>query len=159
MWFVDFSKVFDVINRNTLFHKIIHGGWHGKVIDTLRSLYNKIYFRLKYDEYISSPTLDTSGVNQGGNASGLLFRRYLADLLEYLNTAFGICCENKVICHLLGWWFDSYIGFSHRPKKATTPPLKISVQNSQAGQHDESRHNFNVMYIHQLGHYASLLSV
>ena len=36
---------------------------------------------------------------------------------------------------------------------------KVSVQNSQAGQHDESRHNFKVVYIHQLGHYASLLSV
>ena len=36
---------------------------------------------------------------------------------------------------------------------------KVSVQNSHAGQHDESRHNFKVMYIHQLGHYASLLSV
>ena len=36
---------------------------------------------------------------------------------------------------------------------------KASVQNSQAGQHDESRHNFKVVYIHQPGHYASLLSV
>ena len=77
------------------------------MIDTLRSLYNKTSFRLKYDGHISSPTLDTSGVNQGGNANGLLFRRYLADLLEYLDTAFGICCENKVICHLL--WADDLI--------------------------------------------------
>ena len=36
---------------------------------------------------------------------------------------------------------------------------KVSVQNSQAGQHDESRYYFKAMYIHQLGHYASLLSV
>ena len=36
---------------------------------------------------------------------------------------------------------------------------KVSVQNSQAGQHDESRHNFKVVYIHQQVHYASLLSV
>ena len=35
---------------------------------------------------------------------------------------------------------------------------KVSIQNSQAGQHNESRHNFKVMHIHQLGHYASLLS-
>ena len=36
-------------------------------------------------------------MHRGGNASGFLFRCYLA-LLEYLDTAFGICCENKVIC-------------------------------------------------------------
>ena len=36
---------------------------------------------------------------------------------------------------------------------------KVSVQNSKAGLHDESRHNFKVMYMHQLGHFASLLSI
>ena len=36
---------------------------------------------------------------------------------------------------------------------------KVSVQNSQAGHHDDSRHNFKVVYIHQLSHYACLLSV
>ena len=51
--------------------------------------------------------MDTSGVNQGGNASDLLFRRYLADPLEYLDSAFGICCENKAICHLM--WADDLI--------------------------------------------------
>ena len=35
----------------------------------------------------------------------------------------------------------------------------VSIQNSQAGQHDGSRHNFKVVYMHQLGHYASLLGV
>ena len=29
---------------------------------------------------------------------------------------------------------------------------KVSVQNSQAGQHDESQHNFKVVYIHQQVH-------
>ena len=36
---------------------------------------------------------------------------------------------------------------------------KVSVQNSQAGQHGESKHNFKLVYIHQLGDYASLLGV
>ena len=36
---------------------------------------------------------------------------------------------------------------------------KVSVQNSQAGQRDESTHNFKAVYIHQLGYYASLLAV
>ena len=39
MCMVDFSKAFDLVNRNILFFKLIKSGFHGKVIDTLRSLY------------------------------------------------------------------------------------------------------------------------
>ena len=57
-------------------------------------------------------------------------------------------------------WLDSCIHAAQGwLTLGTTPPLKVSVQNSQAGQHDESRHNFKVVYIHQIGHYVSLLSV
>ena len=35
---VDFSKAFDLVNRNILFFKLIKAGFHGKVIDTLHSL-------------------------------------------------------------------------------------------------------------------------
>ena len=34
---------------------------------------------------------DIMGVNQGGVASGLLFRKYMADLDMFLNTEFGVC--------------------------------------------------------------------
>ena len=39
--FVDFSKAFDLVNRNIMFYKIMKMGWHGRVIDTLRNLYSK----------------------------------------------------------------------------------------------------------------------
>ena len=45
--FVDLSKAFDVINRNILFYKLMNRGWKGRVIDTLRNLYNKSNFRVK----------------------------------------------------------------------------------------------------------------
>ena len=45
--FVDFSKAFDMVDRNILFYKMVKCGWHGKVIDTLRSLYTKTKFRVK----------------------------------------------------------------------------------------------------------------
>ena len=45
--FVDFSKAFDIINRNILFYKLLENGWTGLVIDTLRSLYAKSQFRVK----------------------------------------------------------------------------------------------------------------
>ena len=39
--FVDFSKAFDLVNRNILFYKLMRSGWSGRVVDTLRSLYSK----------------------------------------------------------------------------------------------------------------------
>ena len=99
--YVDFSKAFDLVNRHILFFKIMKSGWHGRVIDTMRSLYRKTYFRLKSNGYVSPPVLDTLGVNQGGSASGLLFRKYLSDLGEYLKKEVGICIDDEILAHLL----------------------------------------------------------
>ena len=44
------------------------------------------------------------GVNQGGIASGLLFRKYLADLSAYLQSEFGVCVGEIIIMHIL--WAD-----------------------------------------------------
>ena len=41
---VDFSKAFDLVNRNILFFKLIKSGIHGKVVDALRSLTEKRTF-------------------------------------------------------------------------------------------------------------------
>ena len=108
--FVDFAKAFDLINRHILFHKIMKCGWHGPVIDTLRNLYSKTSFRIKNNGRISSTIVNNLGVNQGGVASGLLFRKYMSDLKTYLSTAHGICINNEIIAHLL--WADDLILFS-----------------------------------------------
>ena len=72
--FVDFSKAFDLVNRNILFFRIMKGGWSGRVIDTLRNLYSKTQFRVKRHGKLSMPISSLLGVNQGGIASGLLFK-------------------------------------------------------------------------------------
>ena len=108
--FVDFSKAFDLINRHILFYKIIKGGWHGPVIDTLRNLYDKLSLRVKSNRRISSKIFSKLGVNQGGVASGILFRKYLADLESYLSSEHGICISDGIITHLL--WADDLILFS-----------------------------------------------
>ena len=77
---------FDLVNRHILFYKLINQGWSGRVIDTMRNFYSKTYFRVKINGRISPPIANHVGVNQGGNVSGLLFRKYMADLSEYLYT-------------------------------------------------------------------------
>ena len=47
------------------------------------------------------------GVNQGGNVSGLLFRKYIADLSDYLDKEFGVVIGNTILAHLL--WADDLI--------------------------------------------------
>ena len=75
--YIDFSRAFDLLSRNILFYKIMKGGWCGRVIDTLRDLYNKTHFKVKHNGNLSPPILQSIGVNQGGVASGLLFRKYM----------------------------------------------------------------------------------
>ena len=82
-------------------------GWYGKVIDTLRSLYSKTTYRVKKDGWVSFLIKNILGVNQGGVASGLLFRKYLSDLDEYLKTTVGICVGEIIIMHIL--WADDLI--------------------------------------------------
>ena len=102
--FVDFSKAFDLISRNSLFYKIIKYGMHGRMIDTMRILYSKTHFRVKCNGQISYHVFDVSGVNQGGSG---LFRRYLADLSEYLSCSVGVWLEEEIILHLL--WADDLL--------------------------------------------------
>ena len=108
--FVDFSKAFNVINRNILFYKLMNCGWKGRVIDTLRSLYDKSHFRVKRHGKLSPIIQSRAGVNQGGISSGLMFRKYMADLGDYLNSQHGIVISDEILVHLL--WADDLILFS-----------------------------------------------
>ena len=64
-------------------------------------------FRVKVGGKLSSLIKDELGVNQGGNASPTLFRKYLADLREYLSKHVGICVSDNTIAHLL--WADDLV--------------------------------------------------
>ena len=112
--FIDFSKAFDLINRTILFYKLIKNGWKGKLIDTFRSLYRKTHFRVKRNGKLSPPLLSNIGVNQGGIASGLMFRKYMSDLSDYLFKEFGVVIEDVIIAHIL--WADDLILFSDSAK-------------------------------------------
>ena len=107
---VGFSKDFDVVNRQILFYKFIISGWTGRVIETLRNLYSKTCFCVKHNGYVSSPVNESVGVNQGGNASGFMFRRYMADLHEFMVYEHAVCAGDLIIPHLL--WADDLVLFS-----------------------------------------------
>ena len=105
--FVDFSMAFDLVNRHILFYKLLRQGWSGRVIDTMKNFYAKTYFRVKINGRVSPSIPNHIGVNQGGNVSGLLFRKYMADLDEYLHREVGIYIGDTIFAHLL--WADDLI--------------------------------------------------
>ena len=102
--FVDFSKAFDMVNRTILFYKIKKLGICGRLIDTLYSIYTKTSFRVKLNGRFSDKIYENIGVNQGGNASPILFRKYLQDLITYLDKYTGTHIDDKIVLHRL--WAD-----------------------------------------------------
>ena len=75
--FVDFLKVFDMVDRNTLFYEMLKCGWHGKVIETLRSFDTKTKCRVEHQCWLNRSVNNVLSVDQGGVASGLLFRKVM----------------------------------------------------------------------------------
>ena len=84
-----------------------------RVIDTLRNLYTKTDFRVKRNSKLSPMIHNDMAVNQGGIASGFLFRMYMSDLKQYLDYKVGVCISKTILMHLL--WADDLILFSVAP--------------------------------------------
>ena len=112
--FVDFSKAFDLVNRNLLFFKLIQSGWSGRVINTLRSLYRQTCFKLRHNGRLSERILEDLGVAQGGSASGNLFRKFLSDASDYINQEYGVVMGHTLIAHLL--WADDLVLLAETPR-------------------------------------------
>ena len=100
--------------RQVSLYKCVSTRWHGKVIDTLCSLYQKTSFRVSQNSRVSASICNAMDVNQGGVASGLLFRKYMADLDVFLNTEFGVCIGEMIIVHIL--WADDLILMPDSPE-------------------------------------------
>ena len=88
--FVDFSRFFDSLNRNTLFYKLIIQGFHGRMLDTVRNMYMKTRCKVRTGNTFSPVIPNHKRVNQGGVLSPFLFRKYLCDLKDHLDKAIGI---------------------------------------------------------------------
>ena len=105
---VDFSRAFDLVNRNILFYKLHKNGFKGRVIETLLSLYNSTSYRVKLNANISETVKENIGVNQGAITSPFLFKQYLADLKNYLDEYTGVCIGEEILVHIL-WADDLYM--------------------------------------------------
>ena len=79
------------------------------MIDTIRSLHKQGHFRVKCAGKISRPILNQLCVNQGGVASGLLLRKFMQDISDYLGKEAGVYISKEIVVHIL--WVDDPILF------------------------------------------------
>ena len=87
--YVDFRKAFNFVKRSLLFTKIVKSGLHGNAIKLLINMYNKARAKVKINGVLYQWIKDYIGMNQGGPVSPNLFRKFLADLIDFLKLECG----------------------------------------------------------------------
>ena len=101
--FVDFRKAYDLINRNSLWYKMIKEGIDGKIFKVLKSLYSDIKLCVRHMNSISDFFASDIGLLQGEITSPILFSLFVNDIelsLQY-NINAGLSLEELCIYLLL----------------------------------------------------------
>jgi len=82
--FVDYTKAFDLLVRENIWHKLIKLGIRGKMLDIITSLYSNVKSCIKFNNCLSESFICNLGVRQGDCLSPFLFAMYINDLEETL---------------------------------------------------------------------------
>ena len=83
--FVDYRKAFDLVERSSLWIKMLKEGVNGKILAIIRNLYMKAKSCVRCKNDLSSFFSCNIGVRQGENLSPILFAIYLNDFQESLS--------------------------------------------------------------------------
>ena len=113
---IDFSKAFDYVVRDILWYKLIKLGVRGKILNVIKSMYQNVRSKVKFDQKISDSFQCNLGVRQGESLSPFLFSMYLNDLEDelYLKGAEGIDVGMLKLFILL--YADDIVIFSESPE-------------------------------------------
>ena len=118
--FVDYTKAFDSIWREALWHKLISNGIQGKILNVIKNLYAQIKSCVFLNGEKSEFFISTRGVRQGENLSPLLFSLFVNDIeSEFL----------KLGCSYIN--LDNFIRLMVLMYAADTIILADSVENLQ----------------------------
>ena len=85
--FVDYEKAFDRINRAFLWQKLINSGVKGRILSTIKNMYEKAKSCVNVNDEYTDYFEYTCGVRQGENLSPLLFAIYLNDLHSFISSS------------------------------------------------------------------------
>ena len=82
--FIDYIKAFDYVVRENIWYKLLNYGVKGKIIDVIRSMYENIKSKVKYDNRLSNDFTCLLGTRQGECLSPFLFSMCVNELEEKL---------------------------------------------------------------------------
>ena len=101
--FIDYSKAFDLIDRSTLWVKLLKLGIKGNVINVIYNLYANAKSCVRKGQDLSEFFSCNVGVRQGENLSPLLFAIYLNDFESYVAQEYdGLTFLNMETSRILG---------------------------------------------------------
>ena len=83
--FVDFTKAFDYVVRDNLWFKLIKLGIRGNILNIIKSMYETVKSKVRFENQLSEEFSCMLGVRQGECLSPFLFSMFLNDLEEESN--------------------------------------------------------------------------
>ena len=87
--FVDYTKAFDLIDRSSLWLKLIKNGVKGKILNVIHNMYNNAKSCVKSGNVRSELFSCNVGVRQGENLSPILFAIYLNDFSNAMSQSYS----------------------------------------------------------------------
>ena len=78
--FIDFTKAFDFLSRDVIWYKLIKLGVRGKMLNVVKSIYEQVKSKVKYNNSLSEAFDCYLGVRQGECLSPFLFSIYINDV-------------------------------------------------------------------------------
>ena len=109
--FVDYKKAFDLVDRSSLWCKLLSHGINGKIFQVIFNMYRNAKSCVKQNNTISNFFDCTIGVRQGENLSPMLFAIYLNDFERSISKNYnGLdMCSTDITNTLFGDDIDSFI--------------------------------------------------
>ncbi len=99
--YIDFTKCFDLIDRNVLFYKLTEYGIDGRMYQTLKKMYSNTMSCVNVNESLSDWFYTVNGCRQGDVTSPTAFSIVINDLIKELKyTGIGIPVDTLTVCVL-----------------------------------------------------------
>merc|ERR1712179_321668 len=87
--FIDYRKAFDLVDRTSLWSKLLSYNINGRLMKVIFNMYQETKVCIKLNNKLSNSFNCNIGVRQGDNLSPLLFALFINDFETYLSDKYN----------------------------------------------------------------------